>query len=163
MKEIEGFRVSSRWLLAVVGLVTLFPSALVAETELKCVTKYVFYGHLRNSNERGDCTSADTIDGPALAPFAVDGRGGKGLKDDKISTLEAEVVTMKDDVFKTTLRQRPTARLTTTAVAEGYLRPGSGSLLSVGYLGEVDTDETSKCVNSRFLKVTCEIVPAAKK
>lgn len=169
MKEIEGFRVSSRQMsrrsIAVVAVAfgLVVPQASFAAVALKCVTKYFFFGHLRDSNERGDCTSDEQIDGPSLPLVAIDAKGGKDHKDDTISTVVAEVTTMKDDVYKTTLRQRPTSRLTTTAVAEGYLKTNSGSLLSVGYLGEVDPDKSKACVNSRFLKVTCEIVPADKK
>ena len=159
MKTIRIVSKTSRWLATVAVLLTLTPCAGFAakSAELTCVTKYFFWGHLRGSDERGDCANDASIDGPVFPVVEIDEKGGANNGKDKLAQIDAEVTPEKDEVFKTKVSQRPVNRQVATAASEAYLRRGVGNLLSIGYLGEVDKDPMDQCVNSRYLKVICNV------
>lgn len=159
MKTFRIVNETSRCLATVVVLLALMPCAGFAakSAELTCVTKYFFWGHVRGSDERKECSSSATIDGPAFPVVDIDEKGGANSGADKLAQIDAEVTVEKDEVFKTKVSQRPVSRQVATAASEAYLRRGIGNLLSIGYLGEVDKDPKSECVNSRYLKVICTV------
>ena len=113
----------------------------------------------------------DTVDGPALGATVLDEKGGKLQKADKL--VSVEVISSKlakprgaaedapADASLTKIKQLKVDEqfMTTTASTEGYLRPQVGDLLLQHYINEVDEDSKNPCVNSRFLKVTCRLVP----
>ncbi len=159
MKNFPRVSGASRWVATVAMMIALAPSAAFADTiaELTCVTKYFFWGHLRGSDERGNCTSDTSIDGPTVPIVSIDDKNGANNGKDELAQIDAEVTVERDEVFKTKVSQRPLTKSVATAASEGYLRRGVGNLLSIGYLGEVDKDPNGKCVNSRYLKVICTV------
>lgn len=146
---------------AVVGMA----SAKAADTELRCETKYHFFPHLRGSTERGDCNGTTAVDGPALDPVLLDARGGKNQKKDRLVAVEVSATKPKEseakvseDTFLTKIKQLKVDERYPTST-EGHLRPEAGDLVLQQYINEVDEDSKNPCVNSRYLKVTCRLVP----